>query len=231
MVGLTFQPLGADIWEHSELISFCGASLPHRMTVIRLRDGSLLVHSPTRCDEATRHALRSLGEVAHVVAPNGMHDLFLKDYLAEFPKASLWIPPGWDKYFALLSRAEHLREDDQNVPWRQDLSCVIVQGVPRLNECAFYHAASKSLILADLLFNIQKHDPALIRIAARLGRFYRKLSMPPDIKWFLMRDKDAFRNSIHTLRSLPFENVIVGHGANVIGGGSPAFARAFAWLQ
>jgi len=54
--------------------------------------------------------------------------------------------------------------------------------------------------------------------------------VPLDIKWFLVKDKGAFRRSIAGLLSLPFENVIVGHGANVIGGGSIAFQEAFAWL-
>ena len=228
---ISFQPLGPGIWDHAELVSFCGVSLPHRMTIIRLRDGSLLLHSPTRCDRATKEALSRLGEVAHIVAPNGMHDLFLENYRTEFPKARLWIPAGVDKYFAKIPDAEHLPESDEDVPWRRDLSYVTVQGIPRLNECAFFHPASGSLILADLLFNIERHNSAFIKMAARLGGFYRKLAMPSDIKWFLIRDKEAFRRSIQNVLSFPFANVVIGHGGNVIGGGREAFGRAFAWLR
>src|SRR5688572_21313555 len=118
---MTFNALGEEIWDHCQFVSFFGVSLPHRMTIIRLRDGALLIHSPTRCDTPTKEALNNLGQVAHIVAPNGMHDLFLQEYAAEFPKAVLWIPPGVDRYFRHLPRAEHLPASDRS-PWGDDLS-------------------------------------------------------------------------------------------------------------
>ena len=226
---MNFHSPGEGIWEHSQYVTFWGASLPHRMTIVRLDEDCLLVHSPTRCDAETKRALNDLGQVAHVVAPNGMHDLFLREYAAEFPRAQFWIPPGVDRYFPGL-KAEHLPGNSQQA-WDDKLECVMVEGMPRLNECVFYHARSKSLIVADLFFNIPEDSPALIKLAARIGGFYKRLATPTDIRWFLVRNKDAFRKSMEKLRSFPFENIIVGHGTNVIGGGRIAFDRAVAWIE
>lgn len=44
-----------------------------RMTVAKLSDGSLWVHSPVELDEPLRAALGELGPVAHIVSPNYEH--------------------------------------------------------------------------------------------------------------------------------------------------------------
>ena len=49
-----FRSLGASIWDHEISIRFGGIPLWHRMTLIRLIKGGLVVHSPTRLDLATR---------------------------------------------------------------------------------------------------------------------------------------------------------------------------------
>ena len=161
-----------------------------------------------------------------------MHDLFLAEYAAAFPDARLWIPPGLDKYFSHLRRAQRLPEEgDGNEIWHGDLSYVLVQGIPRLNECVFFHRPSKTLIVADLFFNITEECPAIIKIAARLGGFYQKMAIPLDIRRVLIRDRKAFAGSMREVRSLDFDNIIVGHGTNTIGGGAEAFKRATAWLS
>ena len=43
------------------------------MAVLRLRDGSLLVHSPVELDDALAEALARLGPVRHIVSPNYEH--------------------------------------------------------------------------------------------------------------------------------------------------------------
>ncbi|KIG15533.1 hypothetical protein DB30_05556 [Enhygromyxa salina] len=48
------------------------------MTVIRLDDGRLLLHSPIRCTPELREELDALGSVAFVAAPNRFHHLFAR---------------------------------------------------------------------------------------------------------------------------------------------------------
>jgi hypothetical protein len=86
------------------------------------------------------------------------------------------------------------------------------------------------VIVADLLFNIQTDARLAMRMAARLGGFYRRLAMPRDIRWWYVSSRDALKESIRTIMNFQFENVVVGHGANVLRNGKAKFEMAFQWL-
>jgi hypothetical protein len=47
--------------------------LPVRMTIIRLADGGLLLHSPTRFDFDLARELEKIGPIRYLVAPNSAH--------------------------------------------------------------------------------------------------------------------------------------------------------------
>ena len=44
------EPVAENLWEHILWLPVLGIRLPRRMTVIRLEDGGLWVHSPNRLD-------------------------------------------------------------------------------------------------------------------------------------------------------------------------------------
>ena len=75
-----FGTLGDNIWDHEMPIRFGGIPLWHRMTVIRLSSGGLMVHSPTKLDFATQEAFQKLGPIVAIVAPSWRHDLYLREY-------------------------------------------------------------------------------------------------------------------------------------------------------
>jgi hypothetical protein len=88
-----FRSLGANIWDHEMPIRFGGIPLWHRMTVIRLPRGGLLVHSPTRLDLASQEEFQVLGPIVAIVAPSWWHDLYLREYLNTYPDARLYGAP------------------------------------------------------------------------------------------------------------------------------------------
>ena len=71
-----------------------GLSLPTRMTVLRLADGGLWLHSPTRHTPALQEALAELGPVRHLVAPNTAHWVHASPWHKAVPDAKLWAAPG-----------------------------------------------------------------------------------------------------------------------------------------
>ena len=66
-----------------------------RMTVVRLPDGRLWLSSPVEIDAARQRALREIGPVAFIVAPNGFHHLYAMPAKATFPDATLWASPAF----------------------------------------------------------------------------------------------------------------------------------------
>ena len=60
----------AGLWTFHQRLAVMGAEIGMRMTVVRLSDGALLVHSPIRLTRDLEQVLASLGRVEHVLAPN-----------------------------------------------------------------------------------------------------------------------------------------------------------------
>ena len=90
---MALTKLHDDLWiGHNPHSTMLGLKLGSRMTVVRLADGGLLLHSPIALDHATIDELRALGEVTHVVAPNLYHHLHAGPAVEAFPEAQLHGP-------------------------------------------------------------------------------------------------------------------------------------------
>src|SRR3712207_1758820 len=97
----TYPPLDVlkdvaeDIWiVDSGPLRVLGLPLPVRMTVIRLKTGAMLLHSPTRFLPSLKDAIEGLGPIRHLVAPNLAHWSFLQDWQRHCPEALTWAAPG-----------------------------------------------------------------------------------------------------------------------------------------
>jgi hypothetical protein len=91
-------PLAPELWELDAPLAVFGMHLGHRMTVARLPDRSLWLHSPIAYSPALAAELAALGPVAHVVAPNGVHDTYLEGWFAAYPKARFHGARGFAKF-------------------------------------------------------------------------------------------------------------------------------------
>jgi hypothetical protein len=74
------KSIAHEVWVADQPLKFFGLALGSRMTVIRLPDGRLWVHSPVRLDEELLSELQALGPVGFLVAPSKVHHLFIKPY-------------------------------------------------------------------------------------------------------------------------------------------------------
>jgi histidinol-phosphate aminotransferase len=145
-----------------------------RMTVVRLADGGLFLHSPVRLDDETKRALDDLGPVRAIVAPSKVHHLFAGEYARAYPAARLYGAPG------LAEKRRELRVDavlgDEAAPeWRDRIDQHLFRGAPVLNEVIFLHAPSRTLVLTDLAFNVPAERTAGARLfywlTGAAGRF------------------------------------------------------------
>src|SRR5579863_5099744 len=98
----TLKPVARELWvvDGPEIaFGYLGLKLPFptRMSVIRLPDGRLWLHSPTEPDEALVASVAALGEVAFLIAPNTLHYWWLPDWRARFPAAAVFAVAGLAK--------------------------------------------------------------------------------------------------------------------------------------
>ncbi len=206
-----FEKLADGVWVYDEPLKLAGILLGHRMTVVRLPAGGLWVHSPAALTPEIRKWIDKAGSVAHVVAPNCVHDLYLEEYREAYPEAVFHGAPGLSK---LCPKVEFNSVIGGPMPedCRQVFSQQRIGGMPRLNEYVYLHLPSRTLIVADLVFNILHRERRLDRLVLRInGRVYGRLA-PSGLLRLFIKNKTAFRRSISKILAWDFERIIVGHG-------------------
>jgi len=230
MAGVPLRNLAPDLWVAERPLPLVIGDIGTRMTVLRLADGGLFLHSPVRLDGETRRALDAVGTVRAVVAPSKVHHFFVGDYIAAYPAARIYSAPG------LAEKRKDLRfsgvlGDEAPAEWHGEIEQHVFRGAPLMNEVVFFHAATRTLLLTDLAFNVPPHPIASPR--ARL--FYRLVGAagrfgPHRIVRFGVRDRAAARASVQTILEWSFDRVIVTHGDVLDTGGHARFATAFAFV-
>ena len=178
------KPVSSDIWiVDSELPGPIGRVVPIRMTVIRLPDRSLLLHSPTRLTPTLRAALQRLGPVAHLVAPNIAHWTMLQEWQRAFPQAATWAAPGLRQRRQVKKSGVQL---DHDIPsrappaWGDSLEIIMLPGGFGFHEAALFHHPSRTLVLTDLVLNLEPEKvPSFARPLVRLFGSVEGGGMPP----------------------------------------------------
>lgn len=222
------KQLAPDLWIADQPLSVLGLELGARMTVVRLADGRLLLHSPIKPSPEVVDGVRALGDVAALVAPNRFHHLFAASWFEFFPAAKLYVAPGLETKRSDLPAAGVLSDSPEPL-WAGVLEQVVLRGIPLTNEVVFYHPPSRTLVATDLAFHIGQESPALTQIVFRVSGAYGKLA-PTYLERLLIRDTAAFRTSLQRILDWPFERVVVAHGTVVESGGRRELALGYSWI-
>jgi hypothetical protein len=162
-----------------EYLTVAGIRLPlpftTRMTVVRLSNGDLFLHSPVRFDGKLADALQGLGTVRHLVSPNQFHYAHIGEWAKAFPDATSWAAPR----VRGRARARHVdvrftRDLAADPPdeWSREIDQTLFPG-GYFKEVIFFHKASRTLILTDTIINLEldKVDEPW-RTATRLTGMY-----------------------------------------------------------
>jgi hypothetical protein len=217
--------IGPGLWTLTAPHRVMGLELGRRLTVVELSRRRLWVHASLPPTPALRSALQELGEVAAIVGPNTMHDAFLAEFVAAYPSAQFYAAPGLAQANPRL-RPDALLGPERRADWETVLDGELMGGMPKLNEIVFLHRPSRTLILADLAFNLQPPKPWLTRLAMRLNGSYARLA-PTRFCRTMIRDRTAFRASLQRVLAWEFDRILVGHGEEVSTGGRAALKDVF----
>ena len=111
-----------------EYLTVGGVKLPlpftTRMTVVRLSNTDLFLHSPIKFDGRLADELLRLGAVRHLVSPNQFHYAHIGEWAKAFPNAVSWASPRVRE----RARARHVdvdftRDLEASAPeeWRREI--------------------------------------------------------------------------------------------------------------
>jgi len=225
-----------DIWiVDSGPIRVAGLHLPVRMTVIRLGDGGLLLHSPTRFSAALLKSLQDIGPIQHLLAPSMAHWQFIADWQRACPKATIWAAPGLAQRRQV--RSSPLRIDRELAPglaqpWGDAVEVTYVPGGAGFCEAALFHRPSRTLILTDLIINLEASKlPLVERTGARLvGSLAPRGKAPLHLRLVVGMRRAEAKKAARRLLNLAPDKVVFAHGAWFQRNGTPRLRSAFGWL-
>ena len=126
-----YKPIGPNIGVVDgpfEYLIVGGVKLPlpftTRMTVVRLANGDLFLHSPIKFDDRLANALRGLGTLRHLVSPNQFHYAHIGEWAKAFPGAIAWASPRVrQRAHARRVDIDFARDLDPDAPeeWRREI--------------------------------------------------------------------------------------------------------------
>ena len=218
--------LSGNLWVVEASQKVMGFEFGTRMTVIRLRAGSLLLHSPIPINERLKEEIDAIGEVKYLVAPNRFHLLHIGSCLESYPEAQVWGAPRLPekrkdiKFEGVIKRDTKFGKDGE-------LQHLLFEGMPLMNEVVFYHPESRTLIVSDLLFNFPKD------VSFGFGLFLRLFGLhgEPCLSWlerlFLIKDRNKARESAKKVLSLDFDRVVLAHRDIIPAGGKEIVRKAY----
>ena len=230
----TLKRVAENVWVvDSGPVKAFGLRLPSRMTVIRLASGAMWLHSPTRFSESLRGEIEAIGPIQHLVAPNVAHWTFLKEWQARCPGPTTSAAPNLRERSQVKAAGIRLDRDlteEAPADWADEIEHAIVPGGFGFREVAFFHRPSGTLILTDLIENLETEKlPFATKIFA-IVTGARNGTTPTQIRLALRpRRKEAAEIVRRIIRWRP-ERVIFAHGRIFDQDGTSELKRAMAWL-
>jgi hypothetical protein len=224
------QSFAEDVWiVNGPSVRFVFASLPTRMIVVKLGDGSLWINSPVDVSGETLNQIQTIGPVRYLVAPTTFHIWRLEQWHQLFPNAELWGPPKVSRGWSHLAFAG-LLQDVAPARWAGDLEQVIFKGHLFVEEVEFLHKKSRTLILTDFLQNYHA-EPGDVA-----GNMTKKIGgvlnggVPLDLR-LSFTNRRLGREVLAKLLSWDFDKLIVAHGSCVEHQAKAFVENAFRWLS
>jgi hypothetical protein len=223
-----------NLWiAEGEIVSFYGAPYPTRSVIVRLENGDLWVWSPVKLVADLRSEVDRLGSVRHLVSPNKLHHLYLREWKAAYPEALLWGPQSTIKKCPGLSFREAL-QDSPPAEWLPDIDQAWFRGSFAMDEIVFLHRPSATVIVADLIQAFSdrflKEHWGWWRFLARLDGLTEDKACAP-LEWRLsFLNRAPARRARDKVLGWNCRRVIMAHGEWARTQGHDLLAKSFRWL-
>jgi len=207
---------------------------PTRMTVVKLTSGELWCHSPTAPDSGLFAALDALGPIKHLISPNKLHYAHIAAWKQRYPEAIAWASPGVRERAASQHNQVAFDTNLGDTPpqaWADDIDQIRFRGSQVMEEFVFFHCASRTLMLADLIENFEAAKlPWWLRGLAWLGGVLDPDGKTP-LDWRMTFQKSKARTCLARMRAWHPQQIILAHGLCYLRDADTELRRAFRWLN
>lgn len=187
--------------------------LPRRMTVVRLRDGRLVIWSAISLDEAGMARLEAYGRPAFLVVPNDHHRLDAAAWKARFTHLQVVAPAGAREKVADVVAVDTTSPDFGD----PDVRFVAVPGT-RDAEAALVvqRSTGTTLVLNDVVGNIRHPEGFGGWLLQLLGFAGKEAHVPKPVALMIVKDKAALRAQLLQWAETPdLRRIVVSHGETI----------------
>lgn len=224
--------LAENIWVvDGGAVPFFGLPYTTRMTIIRLENNDLFIHSPINPNNELIQEVSKLGNIKYLISPNKIHHLFLQDWLELYPNAEVYASPGLREKRKDINFTADLK-DFPKAQWQNEIDQLIFKGSRVMQEVVFFHKPSKTLILTDLIENFdENYFTGFKGLIAKLSGIVAPNGKTP-IDWrmsFFFGKKQA-RECFERILAWQPERIIVAHGKNIETNAVDFLKKSFKWL-
>jgi len=234
----TLKPVADDAWIVDGPIIRFGAPwpkmpFPTRMTIFRLADGGLFIHSPTVLTPDLRREVEALGRPRWVVAPNRLHYWWVPDWREAYPTAEIFLAPRIrEQAGSRIDFPTAELQGDGGYPWDGEIATVAAPG-DFMVEFEFFHRASRTLVLTDLIENF---EPAKLGWAMRLLTWLGGVrdpdgQTPRDMRFTFRHHRAELRRALEIMIAWNPERLIIAHGRWYPQGAAAELRRALRWIE
>ncbi|MBK2106149.1 DUF4336 domain-containing protein [Francisella philomiragia] len=224
--------LAENIWVvDGGAVPFFGLPYTTRMTIIRLENNDLFIHSPIKPNNELIQEVSKLGNIKYLISPNKIHHLFLQDWIELYPNAEVYASPGLREKRKDINFTADLK-DFPKAQWQNEIDQLIFKGSRVMQEVVFFHKPSKTLILTDLIENFdENYFTGFKGLIAKLSGIVAPNGKTP-IDWrmsFFFGKKQA-RECFDRILAWQPERIIVAHGKNIETNAVDFLKKSFKWL-
>lgn len=186
--------------------------LGRRMTIIRLKNGELVLHSPIYLEGNAKNELDNLGKVSTILVPNEWHTRDTKQVQAQYPDSKIIVPKQSCEHLSNKFPTFNTYENHWDNSLSMELPLYLIDGLKK-PEAVFFHEESKTLIVTDLFFNFRATD------FSGLTKWLMKLNQATEFgvtrffRFTMVKDKTRFKKSLQWIvEHWDVSNVIMSHG-------------------
>jgi len=193
------------VWTDFCDLNIAGIPMGRRVTVIRSKAGGVFVWSPLPAVSINIENIRELSDDVTFILQSKMHNLYINDYQEYFPNSRfLAANEEYDKnsQYEMFSSCKPLEEEFYYVE---------VAGMPKVKEVVFYHIETKTLIVADLFFNVSTPKSGFRRFLCSVAGIGDK---PKSSRLWksMIKDADEYCASLKAILEWDIDRIITGHG-------------------
>jgi len=220
-----------------------------RATAIKLSSGNLAIFSPVPWTSDVEGTLKSLGgNVNFLIAPDYEHHMSLGPWKAKFPNAVVIAVEGLREKRAKQGNEDIIidvtfgKDNKRQVKLPEELAADIEVeyfDAHANKEIVVLHREDKTLITADLMFNLPPNEQfSKAEVDATSGFWQRFAALAASINgngqqrflWHVLaKDKASFSESAKMVNTWSFNKIIVAHGDVIETGGKELYEQLFAW--